>query len=240
VLLRLAYLGVTNVFALLRLLPVSSRDKDAEILALRHQLLVLQRQLGPDRVRLAPADRALLNGASDLAKPSEEILHEEFTKRRYLWLTGGTRWPGVRVGRSADYLSMAQFDLLSWVLGGCKDGVYEGTSYRVSARALHNRGLIQVEGRGPTCTAKITSEGKCLLKEQARRVEAERERGRRAEEADAVAELGWSAPAKVQASYAGRGEPGPDLSIRLPSREILVTVRTGRARAPGPCLHHPG
>ena len=59
-LLRLAYLGVTNVFALLRLLPVSSRDKDAEILALRHQLSVLQRQLGPDRVRFTPADRALL------------------------------------------------------------------------------------------------------------------------------------------------------------------------------------
>ncbi len=42
-LLRLAYLGVTNVFALLRLLPMSSRDKDAEILVLRHQLSVLQR-----------------------------------------------------------------------------------------------------------------------------------------------------------------------------------------------------
>jgi hypothetical protein len=54
VLLRLAYLGVTNVFALLRLLPVSSRDKEAEILALRHQLLVLQRQLGPRRVRVHP------------------------------------------------------------------------------------------------------------------------------------------------------------------------------------------
>jgi putative transposase len=60
VLLRLAYLGMTNVFALLRLLPVSNRDKDAEILALRQQLLVLQRQLGPDRVRFTPADRALL------------------------------------------------------------------------------------------------------------------------------------------------------------------------------------
>jgi hypothetical protein len=36
VLLRLAYLGVTNVFALLRLLPMSSQEKDAEILALRH------------------------------------------------------------------------------------------------------------------------------------------------------------------------------------------------------------
>jgi hypothetical protein len=60
VLLRLAYLGVTNVFALLRLLPMSNRDKDAEILALRHQLSVLQRQLGPDRVRFTPGDRALL------------------------------------------------------------------------------------------------------------------------------------------------------------------------------------
>ena len=59
-LLRLASLGVANVFALLRLLPMSSRDKDAEILALRHQLLVLQRQLGPDRVRFSPGDRALL------------------------------------------------------------------------------------------------------------------------------------------------------------------------------------
>ncbi len=58
-LLRLAYLGVANVFALLRLLPMSSRDKDAEILALRHQLSVLQRQLGPDRVRFTPGDRAL-------------------------------------------------------------------------------------------------------------------------------------------------------------------------------------
>jgi putative transposase len=57
---QLAYLGMTNVFALLRLLPVSSRDKDEEILALRHQLSVLQRQLGPDRARFTPADRALL------------------------------------------------------------------------------------------------------------------------------------------------------------------------------------
>ena len=36
-LLRLAYLGVTNVFAALRLLPMSDHAKDVEILALRHQ-----------------------------------------------------------------------------------------------------------------------------------------------------------------------------------------------------------
>jgi transposase InsO family protein len=60
VLLRLAYLTVTNAFAVLRLLPMSDRDKDAEILALRHQITVLERQLGNNRVRFTPSDRAFL------------------------------------------------------------------------------------------------------------------------------------------------------------------------------------
>jgi putative transposase len=60
VLLRLAYLGVTNTFAMLRLLPMSDRDKDAEILALRHQITVLERQLIQDKVRFAPSDRMFL------------------------------------------------------------------------------------------------------------------------------------------------------------------------------------
>ena len=54
-LLRLAYLGVTNALALVRLLPMSDRDKVAEILALRHQVMVLHRQLHGDRVRFTPA-----------------------------------------------------------------------------------------------------------------------------------------------------------------------------------------
>jgi putative transposase len=60
VLLRLAYLGVMNAFAMLRLLPMSDRDKDVEILALRHQITVLERQLGMTRVRFIPSDRAFL------------------------------------------------------------------------------------------------------------------------------------------------------------------------------------
>jgi transposase len=60
VLLRLAYLTVTNTFAVLRLLPMSDRAKDVEILALRHQLVVLQRQLDPSAVTFTPADRAFL------------------------------------------------------------------------------------------------------------------------------------------------------------------------------------
>lgn len=60
-LLRLAYLTVTNPFAALRLLPMSDRDKDAEILALCHQLAVLERQLGADRrVKFTAEDRAFL------------------------------------------------------------------------------------------------------------------------------------------------------------------------------------
>ena len=43
---RLAYLAVSNTFTVLRLLPMSNRDKDIEILTLRHQISVLQRQLG--------------------------------------------------------------------------------------------------------------------------------------------------------------------------------------------------
>ena len=59
-LLRLAYLAMTNVFALLRLLPVGDWDKDAEILALRQQITVLERQLGKARPRFSRVGRAFL------------------------------------------------------------------------------------------------------------------------------------------------------------------------------------
>jgi putative transposase len=73
VLLRLAYLGVTNALAILRLLPMSDRDKDAEILALRHQIMVLQRQLGNERVQSDPTDRAFL--AALLHRLPIDVLH---------------------------------------------------------------------------------------------------------------------------------------------------------------------
>jgi putative transposase len=67
-------LCLTNTFAMLGLLPMSNRDKDLEILALRRQLDVLQRQLGGTRARFSPADRALVTAllhratAPDLAQ----------------------------------------------------------------------------------------------------------------------------------------------------------------------------
>ena len=59
-LLRLVYLGMASAFAMLRLLPVSDRDMDVEVLALRHQIAVLERQLNGQRVRFDAGDRAFL------------------------------------------------------------------------------------------------------------------------------------------------------------------------------------
>jgi hypothetical protein len=50
VLLRLSYLALTGMVTLLRLLPMSNTGKDIEILALRHQLAVLQRRVDKPRL----------------------------------------------------------------------------------------------------------------------------------------------------------------------------------------------
>jgi putative transposase len=74
VLLRLSYLALTNVFAFLRLLPMSDVDKNVEILALRHQLAVLQRQL--DKPHPTTSDRAFLAALLHrLPRPTPRQLH---------------------------------------------------------------------------------------------------------------------------------------------------------------------
>jgi hypothetical protein len=56
--LRLAYLAVLRIFGWLALLARSDRAKDAEILILRYQVAVLERQV--KRPGLSWADRAIL------------------------------------------------------------------------------------------------------------------------------------------------------------------------------------
>jgi len=60
VLVRFAYLAVAHAFAVLGLLRMTNREKDIELLALRHQLTILQRQLGDRRPQLRPEDRMFL------------------------------------------------------------------------------------------------------------------------------------------------------------------------------------
>ncbi|MDW6063979.1 hypothetical protein SAZ11_46050 [Streptomyces sp. FXJ1.4098] len=57
-LLRLLYLALSTMFTFMRLVPMSDREKDLEILAPRHQLAVLQRTV--DRPQPTWPDRALL------------------------------------------------------------------------------------------------------------------------------------------------------------------------------------
>lgn len=114
------------------------------------------------------------------------------------------------MGRSPNHLTLAQFDLLEWVSNGCPGGVYEGSSHRVSARGLHNRGFITVVGKDKSWTSQITPEGVPCLKEQGKRVAVEREPERRIEQAKAECEreqqeLRTSAIEMLEATVAAGG-----------------------------------
>jgi hypothetical protein len=113
VLLRLVYPGVTNVLALLRLLPMSDHGKDAEILALRHQIGALERQLDGRRVRFAPGDRAflaallrrlpteVLRGVRLLVRPDTVMRrHRDLLARRHTARSRPKRSPRPRTVRS--------------------------------------------------------------------------------------------------------------------------------------------
>ncbi|MGW3510972.1 hypothetical protein [Streptomyces sp. NPDC000994] len=51
---------MTNALVVLGLLSMCERDKDVEVLALCHEITVLERQLGGERLRFGPSDGACL------------------------------------------------------------------------------------------------------------------------------------------------------------------------------------
>jgi putative transposase len=106
VLVRLVYLALTGMIRFLRLLAMRNADKDIEILALRHQLAVPQRQI--DKPRLTPPDRAFLAALLHklprltlrrlllLVSPDTVLRwHRDLLRRRHARLSGPKR-PGRR------------------------------------------------------------------------------------------------------------------------------------------------
>lgn len=62
-----------------------------------------------------------------------------------------------------DTLNETQVSVLEWIGLGCPPEVYEGVEHRITAAALVRRGLVIVEGRGPSWSATITTQGRAYL-----------------------------------------------------------------------------
>src|SRR5436190_8380029 len=135
-LLRLVYLGITNAFTLLRLLPGGDRDKDIEILSLRHQLAVLQRQLDGQQVRFEPVDRAWLAALLHplprptlrrlrlLVRPDTILKWHRDLIARLITATPQCRGPGgaagpARCGRSGPWCYAWPVRTAAGGIGGC-------------------------------------------------------------------------------------------------------------------------
>jgi hypothetical protein len=68
------------------------------------------------------------------------------------------------MGRDAASLTEKQVGVLEWIRDGCRGGELEADSgRRITARALHRRGLVAVKGRGAAWTASITKAGRAWL-----------------------------------------------------------------------------
>jgi hypothetical protein len=58
-------------------------------------------------------------------------------------------------------LNRKQVEVLEWIRNGCPGNIFtSGYEHRIIARALERRGLIDINGRGPTWSAVVTAAGK--------------------------------------------------------------------------------
>lgn len=73
------------------------------------------------------------------------------------------RWDTGRVARRFTPLSPRQVEVLRWVAGGCADGVWPDSRYKVTVYALADRGLVTVSRRRDSWRAGITDQGRYYL-----------------------------------------------------------------------------
>ncbi|MBB5979893.1 hypothetical protein HDA44_003234 [Kribbella solani] len=92
------------------------------------------------------------------AQLSRNTMSGRTTGVRWIAMQSCVRQDGAMAIRDAP-LNPVQLEVLAWVRDGCADGVYEDFSHRVTARALHNRGLLEVGGHGVNWIASLTEDG---------------------------------------------------------------------------------
>ncbi|MHB1509602.1 MAG: transposase family protein [Acidimicrobiales bacterium] len=173
----LLYLGICQLFGLVRSSRRSASDNDVELLVLRHQVRILERQLH-GRLRYRPADRAILAALSRLLpRPRwrsflvtpETLLrwHREAAKHKW------RRWRRQR-GPGRPPLSAELVDLVvrlgrenrSW---GCVriQGELRKLGIRLSAssirRVLRRHGLGPAPRRGPSWSEFLRAQAESIL-----------------------------------------------------------------------------
>ena len=106
--LRFAYLAVLRMFGWLALLARSDQPKDAEILILRHQVAVFQRQVKTPR--LSWADRAVLAALARLLPSPQTADHIQACVSSVVpaGTAAGTTLPAAAGGSNPDCASAAQ------------------------------------------------------------------------------------------------------------------------------------
>lgn len=71
-------------------------------------------------------------------------------------------------------LNPGQLEILAWVRDGAPEDVYDDFRPRIIARALHNRGLVTVTGRGKSWSVALADDGRYYLENGEYPVEADR------------------------------------------------------------------
>lgn len=123
-------------------------------------------------------------------------------------------------------LSAEQREILNWIAAGCPRRDWPDYGYRLTARALSARGLVQVSGRGPAWTATITDAGKNVLLPEDKKPSTRPKRQSTSQRSAEPSEITGAAILEELTSSGGSLTiPNPSESIRASYRRALFDLQ---------------
>jgi len=127
-------------------------------------------------------------------------------------------------------LSPRQVEILRWVAGGCADGVWPDSRYKVTVYALADRGLVTVSRRRDSWRTAITDQGRYYLDRgtyQGTQVPGPVRPGASAAAAPSAA---WASPVTAQSLLAELQSGGP-VTVPDPPGAVRAAYRRAISRA---------